>query len=33
MKNWCELFLEFNFDVDKNLFHDASQGAEFLTGN
>ena len=30
MKN---LFPDFNFDVDEDLFHDASQDPETLTGN
>ena len=33
MKNLCELFPDFDFDVDEDLFHDASQDAETLTGN
>ena len=33
MKNLRELFPDFNFDVDEDLFHDASQDAETLTGN
>ena len=33
VKNLCELFPDFNFDVDKDLFHDASQDAEPPTGN
>ena len=33
MKNLPELFPDFNFDVDEDLFHDASQNAETLTGN
>ena len=33
MKNWRELFLDFNFDVSENLFHDLSQDAEVLTSN
>ena len=32
MKNSHELFPDFNFDVDEDLFHDASQDAETLTG-
>ena len=30
MKNLRELFPDFNFDVDEDLFHDASQDAETL---
>ena len=33
MKNLRELFLDLNFDVDEDLFHDASQDAETLAGN
>ena len=33
MKNLRELFPDFNFDVDEDLFHDACQDAETLTGN
>ena len=33
MKNLRELFPDFNSDVDEDLFHDASQDAETLTGN
>ena len=33
MKNLCELFLDFSFDIDEGLFHDAFQDAETLTGN
>ena len=33
MKNLHELFPDFNFDIDKDLFHDASQDAETLTSN
>ena len=33
MKNLCELFPDFNFEVDEDLFHDASKDAETLTGN
>ena len=33
MKNLHELFADFNFDIDKDLFHDASQDAGTLTGN
>ena len=33
MKNLRELFPDFNFDVDEDLFHDASQDAETLAGN
>ena len=33
MKNLCELFPDFTFDVDEGLFHDAFQDAETLTGN
>ena len=33
MKNLRELFLDFNFDVDEDLFHDASQDAETFTAN
>ena len=33
VKNLRELFPDFNFDVDKDLLHDASQDAETLTGN
>ena len=33
MKNFRELFPDFNFDVDEDLFHDVSQDAEILTGN
>ena len=33
MKNLHELFPDFNFDVDEDFFHDASQDAETLTGN
>ena len=33
LKNLCELFPDFNFDVDEDLFHNASQDAETLTGN
>ena len=33
MKNLCELFPDFNFDVDEGLFHDAFQDAETRTGN
>ena len=30
MKNLRELFPDFNFDVDEDLFHDASQDTETL---
>ena len=30
MKNLRELFPDFNFDVDEDLFHDPSQNAELL---
>ena len=30
IENLRELFLNFNFDVDEDLFHDASQDAEIL---
>ena len=33
MKNLCELFPDFNFDVHEDLFHDAFQDAETFTGN
>ena len=33
IKNLRELFPDFNFDVDEDLFHDPSQDAETLTGN
>ena len=33
MKNLRELFLDLNFDVNEDLFHDASQDAETLVGN
>ena len=33
MKNLHELFSDFYFNVDENLFHDASQDAETLTGS
>ena len=33
IKNLHELFPDFNFDVDEDLFHNASQDAETLTGN
>ena len=33
MKNLRELFLDFNFDLDEDLFHDASQDAETFTAN
>ena len=33
MKNLRELFPDFNYDVHEDLFHDASQDAETLTGN
>ena len=33
MKILRELFPDFNFDVDEDLFHDASQDAETITGN
>ena len=33
MKNLCELFLDFSFDIGEGLFHDAFQDAETLTGN
>ena len=33
MKNLHELFPDFNFDIHEDLFHDASQDAETLTGN
>ena len=33
MKNLRELFPDFNFDIDDDLFYDASQDAETLTGN
>ena len=33
MKNLCKLFPDFTFDVNEDLFHDASQDAETLTGN
>ena len=33
MKNLHELFPDFNIDVDEDLFLDASQDAETLTGN
>ena len=33
MKNLHELFPDFYFNVDENLFHDASQDAETLTGS
>ena len=33
MKNLREVFPDFNYDVNEDLFHDASQDAETLTGN
>ena len=33
MKNLRELFLDFNFNLDEDLFHDASQDAETFTAN
>ena len=33
LENLHELFPDFNFDVDEDLFHVASQDAETLTGN
>ena len=33
MKNLHELFPDFNFDIDEDLFHDASQDPETFTGN
>ena len=33
MKNLRELFSDFNFDIDEDLFHEVSQDAETLTGN
>ena len=33
MKNLRELFSDFNFDVDEDLFHEVSHNAETLTGN
>ena len=33
MKNLRELLPDFNFDVDEDLFHDASQEAETLTSS
>ena len=33
MKNFRELFPDFNFDVDEDLFHNTSQDAEALTDN
>ena len=33
MKNLRELFPDFNFDVDGDLFHDVSLDAETRTGN
>ena len=33
MKNLRELFANFNFDIDGDLFHDASQDAETVTSN
>ena len=33
MKNLRELFPDLKFDVNEDLFHDASQDAETLTGN
>ena len=33
MKNLRELFPDFNFDAYEDLFHDASQDAETLSGN
>ena len=32
MKNLYERFPDFNFDIDENLFHDASQDAATLSG-
>ena len=33
MKKLGELLPDFNFDVDEDLFHDASQDVEARTGN
>ena len=33
MKNLRELFRDFKFNVDEDLFHDASQDAETFIGN
>ena len=33
MEYLCELFPDFNFDLEEDLFHDGSQDAETLTGN
>ena len=30
MKNLHELFPDFNFDIDEDLFHDASQDADYF---
>ena len=32
MNNLHERFPDFNFDIDEDLFHDASQDAETLSG-
>ena len=33
MEYLSELFPDFNFDLEEDLFHDGSQDAETLTGN